>query len=241
MGNMIEAYNQFSTDENLLMLSALQHYLFCKRQCALIHLEDSWSENKLTAEGRVLHQNVDSGGSESRRTIRMAYSIRLVSHRLGLSGIADMVEYHASSDEYDAQNRRIAVHLKGVQGLWRPFPVEYKHGKPKSHRADDVQLCAQAICLEEMLDVSIPTGALFYGEPHRRTNVIFDEELRSLTEETALSVHALLESGITPEPSYGKWCTSCSLVDFCKPKLLSSHRSVRQWLTSQLDEITAKE
>lgn len=229
--------NQFTADESLVMLSALQHYLFCKRQCAMIHIEEIWTENKLTAEGHVMHEHVDEGGRETRRTVRTATSIRLVSHRLRVSGIADMVEFHASNNEFDSQGRRIATSLNGLKGFWKPFPVEYKHGKPKSHRADEVQLCAQAICLEEMLNVVIPFGALFYGEPHRRTEVFFDDELRLLTEETARGVHELIDSGVTPEPKLGSWCTSCSIVDTCKPKLFASHRSAQQWLNHQLDDI----
>lgn len=224
-------------DENLIMISALQHYLFCKRQCALIHLEGVWTENRLTAEGKILHEHVDAGGRESRKTVRMATSIRLVSHRLGLSGIADMVEFHASNDEFDSLGRRVAVSPKDMQGLWRPFPVEYKRGRPKTHHADEVQLCAQAICLEEMLGVFIPLGALFYGEPRRRTEVTFDMELRKLTEDTAKGIHELFISGVTPEPSFGKGCASCSIIDSCKPKQLASNRSVTQWLNHQLDEI----
>lgn len=224
-------------DENLLMLSALQHFLFCKRQCALIHLEGVWSDNRLTAEGKVLHQHVDSGGSETRKTIRIATSIRLVSHRLGISGIADMVEFHLSETEYDEHSQRIAVPLKGSKAFWRPFPVEYKHGKPKTHHADEVQLCAQAICLEEMLGVIIPAGVLFYGETRRRSDVVFSSELRRLTEDTAHGVHELLDKGVTPEPMFGKWCMSCSLIEECKPRQMSSRHSVKQWLNNQLDEI----
>ena len=121
----------------------------------------------------------------------------------------------------------------------QPFPVEYKRGKPKSHRADVVQLCAQAICLEEMLGVTIPVGALFYGEPRRRTDVAFDAELRSLTEEVARGVHELIDSGETPPPSFGKWCASCSLVDECRPKLVASHRSAKAWLERAMEEATA--
>lgn len=226
------------SDESLVMLSALQHYLFCRRQCALIHLEQSWSENRLTASGRVLHERVDERKSETRRTLRQATAVRLVSHQLGVFGVADMVEFHLMESERDETGRRIAAPLFGLSGVWRPFPVEYKRGKPKSHRADEVQLCAQAICLEEMLGVEIPAGALFYGEPRRRTDVIFDADLRRLTEETARGVRDLIDSGDTPEPSSGKWCASCSLVEECRPKLMVSHRSASAWLARQLDEVT---
>ena len=226
-------------DEDLVMLSALQHYLFCRRQCALIHLERSWTENKLTASGRVMHERVDERTGETRRTLRQATAVRLVSRRLGVFGVADMVEFHASDRERDETGRRVAAPLPGLAGFWRPFPVEYKRGRPKSHRADEVQLCAQALCLEEMLGVEIPAGALFYGEPRRRTDVSFDAGLRGLTEETARGVRALIDSGETPEPTFGKWCSSCSLVEECRPKLVSSRRSARAWLERQMEETNA--
>lgn len=217
------------------MLSALQHYLFCKRQCALIHLEQSWTENRLTASGRVLHERVDERKSETRRTLRQATAVRLVSHRLGVWGVADMVEFHLVESERDASGTKIAAPLPGLSGFWRPFPVEYKRGKPKSHRTDEVQLCAQAICLEEMLGVTIPAGALFYGEPRRRTDVAFNAELRDLTEDVARDVHALFASGETPPPVFGKWCASCSIVEDCRPKIVASHRSARKWLEQEME------
>lgn len=223
------------SDESLVMLSALQHWLFCRRQCALIHLERAWSENRLTASGRVLHERVDERKSETRRTLRQATAVRLVSRRLGVCGVADMVEFHLADAECAPDGTRVAAPIPGLAGFWKPFPVEYKRGKPKSHRADEVQHCAQAICLEEMLGVSIPAGALFYGEPRRRTDVAFDAELRSLTEEVARGVHALIDSGETPPPSFGKWCASCSLVEECRPKLIASHRSARAWLEKEME------
>ena len=227
-------------DDDYVMISALQHYLFCKRQCALIHLEHTWEENKLTAEGKILHEHVDAGGSETRKTLHLARSIRLFSRNLGITGVADMVEFHLANVEFTQEGMRQAIPLKDVSGLWKPFPVEYKRGKPKSHRADEVQLCAQAICLEEMLNVNIPSGALFYGELRRRSDVSFDADLRKLTAETAKGVHDLLSSGITPEATSGKWCTLCSLVDTCKPKQLTARHSARLWLERQLDELIAE-
>ena len=152
---------------------------------------------------------------------------------------ARRVEFHRADAAHDEAGETVAAPLPGLSGFWKPFPVEYKRGKPKSHRADEVQLCAQAICLEEMLGVSIPAGALFYGEPRRRTDVTFDAELRRLTEETARGVRALIESGETPEPSFGKWCASCSLVEECRPKLIASRRSARKWLEHELEGVVA--
>lgn len=224
------------TTEDFAMISALQHYMFCKRQCALIHLEGVWAENWLTATGRVMHERVDARCSESRRDVRQATALRLFSRRLGVAGIADMVEFHRADSEFDAEGRKVAVRLPGASGFWQPFPVEYKRGKPKEHRSDEVQLCAQAFCLEEMLDVEIPAGALFYGATRRRTDVVFDPELRRLTQEVADGVRALLDSGKTPPPEFGKRCAACSLVEECQPQTLSSRRSARAWLDRAIEE-----
>lgn len=225
------------TDDELVMISALQHDLFCRRQCALIHVEGAWSENRLTAEGRVLHEHVDVRGSETRRTIRQVTALRLVSHKLGLVGIADMVEFHLADSAIDAQGDVVAAPLNGTAGLWRPFPVEYKRGKPKSHRADEVQLCAQAICLEEMLKLVVPRGALFYGEPRRRMEVAFDDELRALTQRTADDVHELISGGVTPVPEYDNRCESCSLVDECRPRFCRSGKSAKKWIAREIAEV----
>ena len=214
-------------DEEMVPLSALQHAVFCRRQCALIHLEGTWTENQLTAAGRVLHERVDRCAHETRRDVRLATALRLVSHRLGVAGVADMVEFHRVGEEVNG------AALPGIVGRWHPFPVEYKRGKPKAHRADEVQLCAQAMCLEEMLGVAVPAGALFYGTTRRRLDVAFDAALRALTEQTANDVHRLLAEGRIPEPEYGKWCESCSLLDDCQPKV--RNRSARMWLERQLE------
>lgn len=213
-----------------VMLSALQHYLFCPRQCALVHVEGVWSENYLTAAGRQLHERVDRKGTETRKDVHLATSLRLLSNRLGLTGVADMVEFHRQSEPRDAGGICVAARLPGQAGFWRPFPVEYKRGAPKAHRADEVQLCAQALCLEEMLGVSIKAGALFYGESRRRTDVEFDAELRALTEDVAAKVHELMRNGKTPPPVLTKGCKACSLFEQCQPKSVSSCRSARTWL-----------
>lgn len=189
------------------MISALQHYLFCPRQCALIHIEQQWLENRLTAEGRILHERVHTSGRESRRTLRIEYDVPIRSLRLGLAGRADIVEFHRQED-----------------GLWRPLPVEYKRGRPKKDDTDRVQLCAQAICLEEMLRCVVPEGALYYGEKKRRTPVVFDEPLRDKTVQAAAAVHALLAKGETPPPHYDKRCESCSFLPLCLPKVATRKR-----------------
>jgi len=187
--------------DDLIQLSALQHFMFCERQCALIHIEQLWNENLFTAEGRIMHDKVDAANRESRGNIRIEYGVPIRSLRLGLIGKADVVEFHKQDNK------------------WIPFPVEYKRGKPKMDDCDRVQLCAQAICLEEMLNVEVKNGALFYGLTRRREDVIFDKKLRQETEDAARKVHKLIESGITPKAEYSKKCKKCSLYELCMPKV----------------------
>lgn len=193
----------FYTEDDLIQLSALQHLVFCERQCALIHIEQVWSENLFTAEGRIMHDKVDTANRESRGNIRIEYGVPMRSLRLGLIGKADAVEFHKDGEK------------------WIPFPVEYKRGKPKGGNCDKVQLCAQAICLEEMMNIEIPDGALFYGQTRRREDVKFYSPLRKETEEAARRLHELIAPGITPKAEYSKKCERCSLVDRCLPKVSS--------------------
>ena len=222
-------------DDELIMLSALQHYLFCPRQCALIHIDGAWNENYLTASGRQLHERVDRTGGETRRDVHLATALRLISARLGIMGVADMVEFHLASSEFEG-GVRVAVPLAGRSGCWKPLPVEYKRGRPKPHRADEVQLCAQALCLEEMLGVSISEGALFYGETRKRTSVLFDGELRALTEETVVAVRKLLTEETLPPSVVSKGCLACSLYETCQPKAASERPSAEGWIRHQLGE-----
>lgn len=202
----------------LIALSALQHYLFCPRQCALIHVEQVWAENAATAEGRVMHERVHANASKMRRGVRTVTSMPLRSARLGVSGIADVVELHR---------------MEG--GDWRPFPVEHKRGRAKAHRADEVQLCAQAMALEEMFEVDIAEGALFYGEPRRRTPVVFDPTLRQLTGDIADASRSLIASGQTPRMEYEKRrCEACSLLEICRPRTTGDARSASAWLEAQV-------
>jgi len=203
------------SEDDLIPLSALQHMLFCERQSALIHIEQIWSENLFTAEGRIMHDKVDTAKYEKRRNVRIEFGVPLRSLRLGLIGKADVVEFHK------------------VGKKWHPFPVEYKRGKPKQDNSDKVQLCAQALCLEEMMNVEIPKGALFYGKTRRRQDVVLDNDLRMETEETALKVHELIKSGITPPPEFSKKCKSCSLVQVCMPK---ARRKVSNYLMRAMEE-----
>lgn len=208
-------------ESDFIPLSALQHHLFCPRQCALIHVEQAWAENRLTAEGRVLHEATSEIGAEKRRGVRVVTSMPLVSRRLGVSGIADLVEMH-----------------KDDEGRWQPFPVEYKRGKPKSHRADEVQLCAQAMALEEMFHVALTEGALFYGETRRRVTVPLDDKLRALTTTVAAETRALLANDATPPPIYEKRkCGACSLVELCQPKRIARGEAASAWLQRALSEV----
>lgn len=206
-----------STDEDLIPLSALQHYLYCPRQCALIHLEQQWAENRQTAEGRLLHDRADTPAVERRHGVRTVTAMPLSSAELGIAGVADVVEFHSE------------------EAGEHPYPVEYKRGRPKAHRADEVQLCAQALCLEAMFGVAVEEGALFYGQPRRREVVVFDDALRSLTREVIRATRAMFLTGRTPSASYeAKRCDNCSLLDLCQPRLLARAGGVDAWLKRQL-------
>lgn len=226
------------TEDELLPISALQHLAFCERQWALIHLEGVWAENRLTAEGRVMHNRVHEPETESRGDTRISRGLRLHSLRLGLSGIADVVEFHREHREdagrEDTQELSRGVRLPGISGVWTPFPVEYKRGRPKSGPYDEIQLCAQALCLEEMLDVSVPSAALFYGRPVRRFEVALTPLLRQETEGLARRAHELTRLRITPLPIYEKKCDNCSLFSLCMPKRLSKHKAVDDYISSAI-------
>jgi CRISPR-associated exonuclease Cas4 len=208
----------YKNQEDFIQLSALQHFAFCPRQCALIHIEQVWDENRLTAEGRIMHEKVHEQNRESRGNIRIEYGVPLRSFKLGLSGKADVVEFHRID-----------------KNSWQPFPVEYKRGKPKLDHCDAIQLCAQAMCLEEMMSIPVPEGAIFYGRTRRRFDVAFDESLRRETEEIAQKTHQLIASGRTPPPIYEKRCESCSLIKECLPKTIVKKTSVKRYLTRMIE------
>jgi len=211
------------TEDDLLPLSALQHLLYCPRQCALIHVERIWMENRFTAEGRIMHERVHTPDVEKRRGVRVEYALAIRSLRLGLAGVADVVEFHPPRPGSEQVGEI-------------PYPIEYKLGKPKPEDWDRVQLCAQALCLEEMLDVAVPEGALFYGRERRRNKVQFAVDLRQRTEDTARRLHELVAAGITPSPEYGKKCESCSLRDACLPKPCAQKARVSRYLNAALEE-----
>ena len=202
-------------------LSALQHAVYCLRQAALIHVEQVWAENRYTAEGDVLHAIADKGGKRKARGLRRVMALPVASRRLNISGIADMVEFQRDD-----------------HGVETPFPVEYKRGKAKLHRADEVQLCAQGLCLEEMTGAAVPEGALFYGETKRRVTVPFDADLKALTEETIGAFAAVRASGTTPPPTDKRSrCRACSLLQLCRPDAFG--RPVRAWRRRQVEGMAA--
>ena len=205
-------------EDDWVMISALQHYLYCRRRCALVHIEQQWQENRLTAEGHIFHERVHTSGRESRRTLRVEYDVPIRSLHLGLVGRADIVEFHRQED-----------------GTWQPRPVEYKRGRPKRDDSDRVQLCAQALCLEEMLACSIPEGALYYGEKRRRTSVVLTNELRELVRSTAADVHALLATGRTPPPRRGPHCAHCSCLPLCLPEV-AARKKVGPYLRRMVED-----
>jgi len=212
------------SEDDLLPLSGVQHVVFCERQAALIHLEGLWEDNPLTVEGSHLHEGADAGLREVRGSLRIARGLPLRSRRLGLSGIADVVEFRRTEDP------ACGARLRDTPGLWLPFPVEYKRGKPKPYRADEVQLCAQGMCLEEMLGVPVPRGALFYGKTRRRKEVELDSGLRRSTEEAALRFRQIIASGKTPLAHREPKCRRCSLLNVCKPE--APWRSAARYLSS---------
>jgi CRISPR-associated exonuclease Cas4 len=205
-------------EDDLFPISALQHWLYCPRQCALIHVERLWVENRFTAEGRVMHARTDQPGTEIRRGVRTVTAMPIRSFRLGVFGVADVVEFHKNSD--------------GAA----PLPVDYKRGRPKAHRADEVQLCAQAMALEEMFAYSpIERGSIFYGDTRRRTEIVFDEELRGLTVDTAAAVRACFAAAVTPAPVYARRrCEACSLIELCRPRVCDQPRRASSWLAAAL-------
>lgn len=219
------------TEEQLLPLSSVSEYVHCPRRCGLKILEQVWGNNVFTAEGDVLHEKAHSGTNESRGDLKILRSLRLRSLRLGVTGIADVVELYRRAPSEGG------VRVPGIDGTWQPFPVEYKRGASKDLRCYEVQLCAQALCLEEMLTVHIPEGALFLGEKQHRTPVAFDDALRAETESVCLAVQELFAAGVTPPADYNKRCSSCSLLEVCLPQSAGTGKSARTWLARQLDEI----
>ena len=218
--------SEFST-EDLLPLSGLQHFQFCRRQWALIHIERQWKENVLTIEGKLLHQRVDDPFfSEVRNDVIITRSMPISSYRLGLVGVCDVVEFILSDE---------GVNLHGHKGKYLPVPVEYKRGTQKQDACDEVQLCAQAICLEEMFSTNIPKGYFYYGENRRRFEVDLNQELRQLVEKITSEMHNYFQRGYTPKVKPSKACHSCSLADICLPGLQEKVISAKKYIQLQID------
>lgn len=216
-------------EEDYLPLSGLQHFAFCRRQWALIHIEAQWAENVRTVDGTLMHQRVhDQEVRESRGDRLTVRGLAIHSAELGVSGQCDAVEFRRDSG---------GVPLRGREGLWLPYPVEYKRGRPKEHNADALQLCAQAMCLEEMLCCAVPEGALYYGEPRRRTVVLLTAELREEVRRSLAEMHELYRRRHTPRVKPSKSCNACSLKELCLPRLMN-RRSVADYLSAAVEELS---
>ena len=217
---------EYPPDE-LLPLSGIQHFVFCRRQWALIHVERQWQENALTVEGKLLHKRTDDPFfTETRKGVITARSVPIASYRLGLSGVCDVVEFTESPD---------GVNLPGRAGLFLPAPVEYKRGHEKRDPCDEAQLCAQAICLEEMLSTAIPIGYLYYGETRHRVAVELTPELRELVHSMSAEMHAYFQRGYTPRVKTSKACRSCSLADICLPVLQEKVMPASKYIQQQIE------
>lgn len=212
--------------EDYLLLSGILHFAFCKRRWALIHIEQQWSENSLTFSGRLMHKNADNPHlTECRGDIIITHAMPLVSHSLKVYGVADVVEFQRSDT---------GVELQKYSGLWNVIPVEYKSGKKNSFGSDEVQLCCQAMCLEEMFETTIQHGFLYYGKTRHRFEVKFDNDLRNRVTSLVAEMYRLFEEGITPPAVYQKHCDNCSLVDICLPQLSSKKHAVDSYLESAI-------
>lgn len=214
-------------EEEYLQLSGLQHFSFCRRQWALIHLEQQWAENVRTTDGRILHEKAHDGSlREKRGDLIITRNMSIHAPTLGISGSCDVVEFYRGS---------AGIRLPGQEGLWQPYPVEYKRGTPKIIDADKLQLCAQAMCLEEMLCCDIPEAAIYYGEIRRREVVDLDEDLRNRVRELLTEIHDLARRGHTPKVRPGRGCNACSLKELCLPKLMKK-RTVADYLRKSMED-----
>lgn len=211
-------------DELLVNLSALRHYRFCPRRCALQYVEETWAENAYTEQGDDLHQRVDEAGVEEREGVRVERALPLFCDRLGLTGRGDIVEFH-----------------RGADGRETPYPVEYKRGPRRKHDQAEIQLCAQALCLEEMFGVPAPAGAIYFGDSHRRQEIACDAALRAEVEQTVLAVRTLLRSGRTPAARLGPWCDGCSLRPACMPEVTGAHDGSTAYLAALARTVTEAE
>ena len=214
-------------EEDYLQLSGLQHFAFCRRQWALIHIEQQWKDNMRTTEGEILHERVhDENLSEKRGDLLSVRGLRVFSATLGVSGSCDLVEFRTAEG---------GAYLHGREGTWQPVPIEYKRGAPKADEVDRLQVCCQAMCLEEMLCCTIEKGYIFYWETRHRECVLFTEELRAKVEALLKEMHSYFDRGYTPKANYSKVCKACSLADICLPAMRRDD-TVRSYLKARLTE-----
>lgn len=215
-------------EEDFLSIAGIQHFTFCRRQWALIYIEQQWAENLWTTQGHILHEKAhDSQFTEKRGGLLVTRGLPVFSRELGVNGVCDVVEFHRSAE---------GVPLFGRTEKYLPVPVEYKRGRPKEHNADELQLCCQAMCLEEMLLCHIDKGYLYYGEPKRRQEVLLSAELRSCVKSYLDEMHDYYKRGYTPKGKPAKHCKACSMADICMPEL-SGRESVKEYMKRQLEEL----
>ena len=214
-------------EDDFLQISGIQHFKFCRRQWALIHIENQWAENSRTVDGALMHENAhDKGFRESRGNRIITRGMNIHSHTLGVSGECDVIEFLKSEN---------GIPLKEFEGLWQPYPIEYKRGSSSERIADRLQLCCQAMCLEEMFCCEIDKGALYYGETRRRTEIFFDKNLRNEVHENLSQMHDFFHRGHTPKVKPTKSCNACSLKDLCLPKLMN-RLTVADYIKKSLEE-----
>lgn len=216
------------SEEDYLQMSGIQHFCFCRRQWALIHIEEQWQDNILTAEGEIQHARChDSSQKDKRKDVFTVRGLRVVSHRLKLSGCCDVVEFHSDTG---------GVSLDRLEGLWKPIPIEYKHGTyTSSGYADKLQVCAEAMALEEMLVCEIPYAYLFYQKDKRREKVDLNEDIRNKTLSMAREMWEYASRGYTPKVKIQPGCKSCSLNDICLPQLTKSE-DVSEYIRMHAEE-----
>jgi CRISPR-associated exonuclease Cas4 len=206
--------NKTYAEDDFIQISALQHYVYCPRQCGLIHVENAWNENMFTVRGEILHDKVDTDTYESRGTLRSVRGLRIHSFRLGIVGRCDVIEFRKPTKGSEAEE---------------VMPVEYKSGEPKDNISDKVQLCAQVLCLEEMLNAQITHGAFFYGKIRRRSQVEIDKQLRAQTEDIIAAVHEIASKKAVPAAKYSEKCRNCSLEEICMPKAMNE-KKLKQYM-----------
>lgn len=219
------------TDEQLINISGIQHFVFCRRQWAIIHIEQQWEENLLTVSGSIMHKNAhDNASSEKRNNVIISRGMPIISQELGLIGVCDVVEFHKSDD---------GAIINGYEGLYKIVPVEYKHGEPKENDADVLQVAAQAYCLEDMFCTKIEEFNIYYGKTKHRLKVKFNDEIRERLIKIVNEMHSLYNRKYTPIVKKSKQCNSCSLKEICLPKL-SKTDTVEKYIKKSIEELSGE-